>query len=253
MKSLYPFLRLYRRLLFVFGRTIADTYHNEQLAEQIIAGDRRLLNLSNMKACPSATAAIESFRESNSIRRPKVLDFGGGGGRCGYFLNPSLFDRWVVLETTSMVKAAKSMLPLKKIVFVESADEASKISTFYEILHISSALQYTPSPKTILEQLLRFSPQIIIFEKLVLTDRNKSVLIDQYSLLADNIPIPTRNVKSWTLAAKYPLIALSREELLEVLGTNYRTLKFESDPPQSHLPFFRGLKQYTIVAERILT
>lgn len=230
---------------------MSDHYDNELLAARIISGDKQSLESGQFRGCEFSREAIINLRNSDESLKPLVLDFGGGGGRCGYFSDTELFEKWVVLETPSMVNSAKEILALSSHVFVHSTDEVAKISTSFDILHISSALQYTPCPYEVLEQLLRFSPKVIIFEKLVLTESHNAVMLNQYSLLRDNIPNPPKSLRFWTLAARYPLHAMAREKFLGILEPNYKVRSFQIECKQSHLPLFRGLNQYTILAERI--
>lgn len=250
MRVLYPVLRAYRRLLFWIGRRFSSYYDDNRLARLIVAGDAEKLKKRDFDPCLYLDRAIELVLEQDARQPLSIVDFGGGGGRCGYSVLESLKPNWIVVETEAMVQASKMILSQQGLTFVTKIEEVSARCNEINILHVSSSLQYTPDPSEFLSELLTLSPEFIVFEKLVLTSAQNAVRFQQYSLLSDKIPGSPRDVEFVTRATRYPLIAMPRSEFFQSLDIAYELVELSSDPVQSHLPAFRGLEQSSMIFRR---
>lgn len=249
-KFLYPLLRLYRSLVFLLTRGVADKYDDHGLATSIAEGDLRLWKSGLESNCPLVESACDDFLLGRPESRLRVLDFGGGGGRHGFDLTRRGHAKWFVVETPALAAAASRTLSETGIEFASSISQAHTQAGQFDLVHVSSSLQYTSNPGEVLNELVDLNPQFLVFEKLVLTQKSSQIELFQYSLLGDNIPEPPMDFKLWISAVRYPLIAIPVSKFLSILGTDYEVLSHEMDPVQSHLPMFKGLGQHTFVVKR---
>lgn len=238
----YPILRLARRGLYKLGFQSADSYNDLTLAMTIVSGDA----ISLSERAPSDCWLTHKYLESFEVVR--VLDFGGGGGRHGFQYLDKFVSTWAVVETPSMVKACSEELAHPSLSFHESIEEAVRAHGKFDLVHVSSSLQYSHDPENFLRQLVELQSKRIILEKLVVTESNSAVVITQHSFLADNLPAAGR-VGNPLLITKYGLNAIAEEALFRHVGRHYTVVDSWEDPPQSHLPLQRGLRQIGLVLE----
>ena len=249
-KFLYPLLRLYRSLVFQLTRGLADKYDDHGLATSIAEGDLRLWKSGLESNCPLVESAFEDFLLGKRESPLRVLDFGGGGGRHGFDLTRGGFAKWFVVETPALAAAASRTLRETAIEFASSISQAKTQAGQFDLVHVSSSLQYTSNPSEVLIDLAGLNPEYLVFEKLVLTRKSSQIEMFQYSLLGDNIPAPSKDFKLWITAVRYPLIAIPISKFLGILGTDYEVMSHAMDPVQSHLPMFKGLDQHNFVLQR---
>lgn len=228
--------------MFFAGFRSSETYDDRYLATLIAKGDAAKLESHSPTDCVLAKdrGLLKGIRT--------VLDFGGGGGRHGFAEIDGAITAWAVVETPSMVLACSEQINHQVISYHESVANAQKEAGSFDLVHVSSSLQYTPNPLVFLEQLIALNPKRIIFEKLVVTGRHQPVRLSQYSFLADNLP--DRNSVSNPLSVtRYGLIALPQKQVLSKLAERYEVRASWVDPVQSHLPRFKGLKQIGLILE----
>ena len=244
-KLLYPALRLLRRLSWTMGTGRDVGYDDATLARMITASNKRLLSSGANSECEYLKPIIEGA-EPQTLR---ILDFGGGGGSHGFaFL--SQVRSWAVVETPFMVEAAKEVLSSEGLYFHSTTESALESLGRVDILHVSGALQYTPEPMTFLLELLRSGPEVLVFEKLVTTDRSESFRYFQYSFLRDNGAFRNaKQISSWK-STRYLLTAMSRPDVMRAVLTNYEIDRLWEYPTQSHLPFGKGLEQWGFIASK---
>jgi putative methyltransferase (TIGR04325 family) len=247
---LYPLLRLYRSLVFLITRGVADQYDDQGLAKSIAEGDLRLWRSGLQSNCPLVERVFEDFSIGRTVAPLRVLDFGGGGGRHGFDLTRRGVAKWFVVETPALAAAASRTLSETGIEFGSNIEHVKNQANQFDLVHVSSSLQYTNNPSAVLKELVGLKPEYLVFEKLVLTQRKSPIEMFQYSLLGDNIPEPPKDFKLWINAVRYPLIAIPISRFLETLGTDFEVISHSMDPVQSHLPLFRGLGQHTFVVKR---
>jgi len=238
----YPILRLARRALYQLGFRATDSYDDRTLALAIVRGDVRALSERAESDC---LLTHDCFQKAGAT---KVLDFGGGGGRHGFQYLDGDLATWAVVETPSMVRACSENLAHPSLSFHESISEAAGLHGIFDVVHASSSLQYTPDPEEFLRQLVGLHTKRLILEKLVVTESDSAVSLTQYSFLSDNLPAREK-VGNPLSITKYGLIAIPESELLRQAGEQYRVVDSWEDPPQSHLPLHRRLKQIGLILE----
>jgi putative methyltransferase (TIGR04325 family) len=238
----YPLLRLARRALYQLGFRATDSYDDRALSLAIVQGDAAALSVRSPSDC-----RLSKYLGKGAIAT-KVLDFGGGGGRHGFQYLEGAVTTWAVVETPSMVRVCSEQLHHPSLSFHESISEAARLHGKFDVVHVSSSLQYTPNPAEFLRQLVGLHSKTLILEKLVVTESESAVALTQYSFLSDNLPVRER-VGNPLSITKYGLIAIPVWELLRQVGEYYKVVDSWEDPPQSHLPLHRGLKQIGLILE----
>lgn len=246
---IYPLLRLYRRIIFGIRRSQVAEYNNVELASKIAEEDLKLWGSGESIRCLLTSKYLYSDLYPPELFPITILDFGGGGGRHGFQIARSGMAKWMVVETPALVDAASKLLAATGITFVKDIAAARALEENIGIVHVSSALQYTADPFEVLNEILSLGATYLIFEKMVLTSRPRSVQFSQYSLLRDNLPNFSNGVGSWLEAARYPLTALPLAEFIALIQSKYEILEKFEDPVQSHLPWCKGLNQYAFVAK----
>lgn len=240
----YPLLRLVRRFLILVGRSAADSYNSKFLASEILMGDVESLEGRASHGC--------KFWQLENVWRDKirVLDFGGGSGRCGHEELNGRVDKWAVVETSEMVQAA-TLLDLPNLKFFASLANASNWLGRIDVVHSSSSLQYTPNPASTLLSMVRLAAPYLIFEKTVVSERPHEVKITQLSFLRDNVHMSRRKSLPRFRVVSYPLNAMPANDLFQVLRDHeYEVTAQWVDSTQSHLPLGKGLRQIGFVARR---
>lgn len=247
---LYPILRIFRKTVFHLTGSSVIEYNDEELAQKIVNGDLQLWKSQETTDCILSHQTLFSNFVVHRATPLQILDFGGGGGRHGFQHCRNGEVLWTVVETPALVEAANQTLSETGIRFTSSIPDSVDKTSKFDIVHVSSSLQYTSNPSEILRELLALEATYLVFERLVLTSRSYFVQFNQYSLLADNIPFPKREQVGCFNAVRYPLIAIPEMDFFGALKRNYEILEKSVDVAQSHLPSFKGLAQYTVIAKR---
>ena len=129
-----------------------------------------------------ATAMLHCLAELGfeKHRVLRVLDFGGAGGEYFYYFRkiaPNIKIEWIVLETPALVRAMKDQ--------ENSADESiswvdliEEPLTYFDVVLLSSVLQYIEKPLNILEELAKRT-NFIIINRLPLITKHKSIVAVQ--------------------------------------------------------------------------
>ncbi len=154
----YPLLRLLRRLVFFISPIRTSTYDDENLARETVSGDITNFHKLSSNGCHVWDLTIANQPKLN------VLDFGGGSGRCGFEGLRKENVTWAVVETPSMAKLAGELFTAPGLMYFDSPSKASRALGRVDILHVSSALQYTDRPSQTLETLLKASPKMVVLK-----------------------------------------------------------------------------------------
>ena len=240
----YPLLRLIRRALSLGSRSAAHSYNSHFLATEILMGD-----MENLEERASHGCRIWQMKEI-SPAKIRVLDFGGGSGRCGHEELDGRVDRWAVVETPEMVQAA-ALLDIPNLKFFDSVESAGNWLGRIDVVHSSSALQYSPSPLTTLSSMVRLGAPYLLFEKTVISEGPREVKISQLSFLRDNVNKARRKALPKFSVVSYPLSAMCVDDLMKMLRDNdYEVTTQWADSTQSHLPLGKELRQIGFLARR---
>jgi putative methyltransferase (TIGR04325 family) len=157
---------------FVFQKTLVL---NRVTALDLGMGSERLL-----------LAVSLALRERTSDEATGVLDFGGACGihfKLASLLFPEGKFRWAVVETPTMVKRAR-VLETDSLRFFEDIKSAQLWLGEIALMNSNSALQYVESPLQTMKELLERSPEVALWERMMLsnaqtqTDLQRSMLFD---------------------------------------------------------------------------
>lgn len=245
--GLYPVLRLIRRLRFALNRSSLRGYEQLYLAQQIVAADAQNLADKNIHHCEQEKFLADLSRE----RAISVIDFGGGGGRHGWHLTESGRANWTVVETEAMAAASNASLSEPGLSFFSKVDAAASYLGKVDVVHVSSALQYTPDPPLFLRELVNLESEWLIVEKTILTKKSEAVKFTQFSTLNENIPRSALPKIDPNPAVSYQLTAITQSEFFKIIQqAGFEVVERNNDPVQSHLPLGKGLMSIGLIARR---
>ena len=244
---IYPVLRLIRWLRYVSNPSAIKGYEQRYLAQQIVAADAQNLSAKNIHHCEKEDFLAKLCRD----RAISVIDFGGGGGRHGWHLTKSGGATWSVVETEAMVAASNASLSEPGLSFFSKVDAAASYLEKVDVVHVSSALQYTPNPPLFLRELVDLESEWLIVEKTILTKKSDAVKFTQFSTLNENIPRSALPKITPNPAVSYQLTATPQSEFFKIIEqAGFEVVERNDDPVQSHLPLGKGLTSIGLIARR---
>ena len=118
-----------------------------------------------------------------------VLDFGGACGihyKFATLLFPESTFRWAIVETSAMVRRARS-LETESLNFFKDIASAMTWLERVDLVNSNSALQYVENPLATVQDLLAQRPNVVLWERLMLSDR-ETYSDQQRSMLFDHGP-----------------------------------------------------------------
>lgn len=157
----------------------------------------------------------------------RVLDFGGAMG-VSYLMarqRTQLAFAWAVVETPSFVRAGKAIED-ENFRFFDSIDSAFAWLGGVDLVYTSGALQYTPSPDSALEALVRLDAPVLALLRTALSD-GQAVVELQTSPLRDNGPGPMPESAAslnGDAEIRYPRVIAKRRDMMALCGRPYRLL-----------------------------
>ncbi len=244
-------LRMFRRFGYLVNPRVTS-YASKDLANEIAKREVALCENPSITQIECRAAKYIELAASTAGEKLRVIDFGGSGGRHGYQLPFVSSLEWSVIETAELAEAMSKKTMPPNLSFYSNIQEALEALGGVDVVHVSSAIQYTPQPTKFLDDLLKFYPELVILEKLVVSRKSKEVSFDQFSSFADNLPGGFNRVSDlWKLGfVKYRLRAAPQGAFMQLLSADYQILETWVDVRPSHLPLGLGLQQIGLVASR---
>jgi putative methyltransferase (TIGR04325 family) len=177
----------------------------------------------------------------------QILDFGGGGGSHYFTYKERVYqdiNDWIVVETSSMVEACKTLSDTK--LRFSTLDELETKDLNVDLIYSSCALQYTASPEESLSQLLNLKAKVLCFSRIVLTKNESEVEVVEISKLGGNGPIMSGERKN----ISYTSVAIPQKVFEKKLEEFYTVqLRIENGPTQAYLTAgIRNTKLMTYIA-----
>ena len=162
--------------------------------------------------------AIQLHLLENCKKNITILDFGGACG-AHYFETVNLFNnnynvKWIVVETSEMVKSAKNHgIEDGNLVFI---DNMEKINEFIDLIYCSGALQYVSNWKLFLNNLIDIKAKYILFNRMMFNENDRTFITIQKSKLFDNGPglMPNNYVNK---DIYYPHTTISKNEFMNTM------------------------------------
>lgn len=230
----------------------ATSYESLGLAREIAEREKAQYESTSISTLECKAAEYIQSAAKGFPRPLNVIDFGGSGGKHGYQLPCINSLVWNVVETPQLAEAMSEVSLHPNLGFYPCIEGAAKEFSKIHLVHVSSALQYTPEPLRFFDELMLLDPELVVLEKLVVSTGDEEVRFAQYSSFVDNLPGGRDRLSDlWELGfVKYLLRAAPQKAYLNRLSVNYEILDFWIDERPSHLPLGRGLKQVGIVAAR---
>ena len=177
--------------IFFKKHLIIKDYEGSELVSFVMNKSLKFTDqIQESKSIPiTSLRTILPFALGKFPQEIKVLDFGGAGGQsyteAKYFF-PEIYFKWIVLETKSMVKAAKiAGLESDTLMFVENFSDVDKYKL--DLVIASSSLQYTNDPIGFLAKISNLGARYMYISRAPLSN-NEFASIEQVSNLSDNGP-----------------------------------------------------------------
>ena len=153
-------------------------------------------------------AVLTPLLACSAARAMRVFDFGGGVGTDYLRVRAALPDGWRliwdILETPPMAQAGRTQMRLPDLRFLDDWPEPAPS---YDLVLVSSSLQYTREPLETLERLLRLSSRFFILTRIPLLEGSR----DRLSVQRVAPSYYDASYPAWFLAAGKWLPLLERE------------------------------------------
>lgn len=167
---------------------------------------------------------IEVFESSLNNGKLHVVDFGGSLGS-SYFQHRNLFQdlidfRWAVVEQSHFVECGKNEIALDELKFYNTVDEALEEQSA-QVLFLSSVIQYFEEPYKLIESLLPYNFEFIIFDRTAFIEDAKERITKQI-------------VPDFIYKASYPAWFLNEQKFVNAFSKHYEWVSdfpsaFDSD------------------------
>lgn len=164
-----------------------------------------------------AAAFIPSGEWVEFKNRRVVLDFGGGFGqhfKCALTQSPKV--RWAIVETAAVVERA-TVLASPQLQFFSSIAAALDWLGMPDAVYSNGALQYTPDPNAVANELCSIGAPEMLWERTVLSQTNETEIDEQLSRLDENGP--RGSIRDVTISRK--LVRFKRTKLPETAFLKY--------------------------------
>jgi putative methyltransferase (TIGR04325 family) len=246
--------RLKYQTLCIFYQKRAN-YNDTEIAAEVAKKNTIYKSLSdNLRHDSEETAVFFSalwfLQKFYKKEKYQILDFGGGGGSHYFTYKERVYqdiNDWIVVETSSMVEACKTLSDTK--LRFSTLDELETKNLNVDLIYSSCALQYTASPEESLSQLLNFKAKALCFSRVVLATNESQVQILEISKLGGNGPIPSRGGFKGKKVS-YISVAIPQSAFEKKIEESYTILlRIENGPTRAYLNAgVRNTKLMTYIA-----
>lgn len=172
-----------------------------------------------MQALLAVLLSCQVHREDDRIG---IIDFGGASGAHYFQIRPFLPAEtqidWVVVETHAMVDKAKAM-ETDELHFAKSIGEAKEKLQKVHLLYSSGTIQYVPSPRSVLREMVDCRPETIFLNRLALSTTTE-MITTQETMLSVNGPGALPHGIEDRLC-RYPITYFPKHELEKILTQAY--------------------------------
>jgi putative methyltransferase (TIGR04325 family) len=163
---------------------------------------------------------IEVFQSSLKNGKLHVIDFGGSLGS-SYFQHRNLFQgltdfKWAVVEQTHFVECGKNDIAIDELKFYHTIEEALENQNA-QVLFLSSVIQYFEEPYKLIESLLPYNFEFIIFDRTAFVDDARERITKQI-------------VPEFIYKASYPAWFLNEQKFVNAFSKHFELV---SDFPSS--------------------
>lgn len=163
---------------------------------------------------------IEVFESSLNNGKLHVVDFGGSLGS-SYFQHRNLFQgltdfKWAVVEQAHFVECGKNEIAIDELKFYHTIEGALENQNA-QVLFLSSVIQYFEEPYKLIESLLPYNFEFIIFDRTAFIEDAKERITKQIVL-------------EFIYKASYPAWFLNEQKFLNAFSKHFELV---SDFPSS--------------------
>ncbi len=166
------------------------------------------------KEIPCSLPVIAALRWAAGLRQQQlhVIDMGGSLGtgyrQNMYFLNDITSVSWNIIEQPHFVDCGKLYFKNNELNFFYSLEECMKEKT-PGIAMFSTSLQYFEKPYSLLQEIMNYSFDFILIDRIGLSTSKKDRLTVQH-------------VHPRYYNASYPCWFLTKEKIIKTLSSNYK-------------------------------
>lgn len=241
----------YKRVFFDWDRAIQLTsgYDDDEILNKVLSStlkvthdegyfERDSVLFRSNSEIDSTTSILLSVAEKHK-NQLNVLDFGGSLGSV-YFKNKDYLRdlenlHWAVVEQSHFVNTGKKYIENNVIKFFNSLQDAFLGDNQYQILLLSSVLQFIRDPYELLKELISLDIEYILIERTPIIQTDSDQLTIQY--------IPPS-----IYSATYPAWFLSEQKILSQFSSKYEIVEtfISDDEPLIILPFKMRYKGYLL-------
>ena len=178
---------------------------------------------------PLFTILLKLSKEHDNL---KVCDFGGSLGSTFYqldsFCEIKQLKKWLIIEQAHFVNTGKEITKNKKLEFTSNLDD---INQSFQVLILSSVLQYLEKPYDLIRDLLKKNFRYVIIDRTPIMNSN---LKDEFIIIQE--------VPNELYSANYPSWILNKSKLENIFSQyNYELRNtFSSFDPGNKVYDFKG-------------
>ncbi len=185
----------------------------------------RLLNSADLELSEIKSLVPWIYIDTESLTR--VIDFGGGGGYHYFIAKASLAGSkvltWNVIETPSLVQAARRLQNSELSFHSVAGNWTSTIDGPVDLVFTSSSLQYCHSPLESLKELIGLGAKYLYITRTPFSEGSVPLFAVQSSRLRDNGPGPLP-VEFNDRKIEYPIVFESRFRIESLIEKEYQIL-----------------------------
>ena len=161
----------------------------------------------------------------NENRSFKVLDVGGGSG-IHYHIVKSHYNlelNWTILETSEMVKSNKNN-NFQELNFTDNINSIKDVK--FDLIYLSSVIQYLPEPYNFLEKIFSLKSNKIIITRTPFKNQGEEYFTVQKSLYSENGPgeLPKHFKDKFVTYPRYSFTINNFQRFLEKYKTKVITI-----------------------------
>jgi putative methyltransferase (TIGR04325 family) len=225
------------------------SYENRKLCKVVISKHEKFREKFQLSEITDNHKKVMEVISMINKSNAKVVDFGGGGGTL-YFVAEKFFPEasfdWNVVETKQMVKQARKFIKNGPNFHSDILKLLKKND--FDLLIVSSSLQYLPNPLGFLDEIMDKKIDYIFFTRTPLTNLSRSYSFLQESYLSENGPgeLP-RGIKDKKVF--YPCNIPAKIDFLNTLQGKFNILEIYTE--NQFQTKFESVEMYGILAKKV--
>lgn len=234
------------------ARANSSDYYDEEIINNAYTKASIFTNqLQSVKTLTFSEFDMEVLASLSIVRSSgneiKVLDYGGAFGKYFYLVKKIFGDKcnllWDIYETKDLCFTASKKKYNESIRYLYNTNELR--INYYNLIIVNSSLQYFVNPLESLNQLISLKSQVLLINRIPLSNRKYNHFAIQKFNLKHNGPTFIDNEKK---VKKIPICILCRNDVMNLLKNNY-SLLLEKKSESSYLAYkWKRLYMFSMIA-----